>query len=109
MPTERDVPRAPVPGDGATVLVPVEHAAVTAGMLWFALREALTMLGERHPDASWRAELYDRTMRLLEEGERSPNPEEQLRLTEAGMNTSLAARRTGYAAIEAAFDGIPVE
>ena len=109
MPSERDVPKAPARGDDPTVFVPVEHSAVTAGMLWFALREALTMLGERHDGTEWRAELYDRTMRLLEEGERSADSEEQLRLTEAGMDTSSAARRTGYAAIDAAFDGAPLD
>ena len=109
MPTERDIPRAPIPGAGPTVFVPVEHSAVTAGMLWFALREALTMLGERHYNDGWREELYDRTMRLLEEGERNPDADEQRRLAEAGMDTSLAARRSAYAAIEAAFDRIVVE
>ena len=109
MPTERDIPRAPVPGEDPTVFVPVEHSAVTTGMLWFALREALTMLAERHYNDGWREELYDHTMRLLEEGERSPNAEEQLQLAEAGMDTSLEARRSGYTAIEAAFDSILVE
>jgi len=81
-----------------------EHASITCFILWLALGEALTMLGEKHGNNGWKEDLYEKTHANLDSFIETYRVGDISKIHGAG--DIEGAKRTAGNAIDSAFDRI---